>query len=158
VNQNQAIVEILTYARDYVAAGWVQHRGRDHQGRVCAGQAINNAARRFIVGIHTMSDDTIYWAQIEAARMLLDVANQTTPEPEGTRYTTVPSWNDALGRTKAQVLAAFEQAIRIARAEVSEANTPAELSFTDKRADPVNYLPPIKDKSFADKAKILIGV
>jgi hypothetical protein len=102
---NAVAVEILTDARKRVEAGWVQRRAYNEAGDVCAGHAIDLAYQSLIHKMHASQDD-----RYEAVQWLSKAIDLATNRrwPGG-----IPDWNDHDGRTKAEVLAAFEHAIQM---------------------------------------------
>lgn len=92
---------VLTLARTKVAHGWTQHQGRDAYGNVCAAQAILESSG----GADSITYDAC--VLLLSAAGILGTNNNLYPE--------VPHWNDAPGRTKEEVLAAFDKAIEIAQ-------------------------------------------
>lgn len=89
---HEPVVEILRKARVLIEAkGWRQG-GADGSGKVCAGVAIEQAA----------GDDSDLWHEPKAAFLL---AADLRP------HSYIFPWNDANGRTQAEVLAAFDRAI-----------------------------------------------
>lgn len=80
-------VEVLRAAREKVAAGWCKGADRNRDGRYCLMGAINAA-----------TDD---WDALAPARQGIYRLVGDTPR----------TWNDAIGRTQAEVLAVLDQAI-----------------------------------------------
>ena len=94
----------LRHARKLVAEGWVQGSsfapavpGRDDKLLYCASGAI-------IEGAHAAGGSVSFstWTEREARRKLLE-ANQISGK--------ITDWNDAPGRTQAEVVAAFDKAL-----------------------------------------------
>jgi hypothetical protein len=104
---NAVAVAILTDARKRVEAGWVQGRAYNERGDVCAGHAIDLAYQGLYRKMGASQDD-----RFEAVKWLSEAIYLATGRnyPGG-----IPDWNDKDGRTKAEVLAAFEHAIQMSQ-------------------------------------------
>jgi hypothetical protein len=107
---NAVAVAILTDARKRVEAGWIQRRAYNEAGDVCAGHAIDlayqNLARKMGASQMGASQDD----RFDAVGLLSLAIEQATHR----RWTGgIPDWNDHDSRTKDEVLAAFDEAIRL---------------------------------------------
>ncbi len=87
-------VTILRAARERIERGWCQNEGMDADGNVCALVALGEQ--------FTYGQDLF---RSEPMRLLREAA----------RSLCIPEWNDAPGRTKSDVLAAYDRAIAAAR-------------------------------------------
>jgi hypothetical protein len=105
-------LETLIRARQILAeGGWLQHTLSDDLGRVCAIGAL-------LKGHRAMAGRDDRSSILPAIRVLVE-ANQLPPEddhrlstPEAARLQiSVVRWNNAAGRTKEEVLDAFDRAI-----------------------------------------------
>lgn len=95
----------LMRARAYlVEHGWCSHGAGDSYGRVCVASAI--AA----VSVAKLHSGTAGWLMGKALGVF----------PSRIDGYTIGRWNDAPGRTYAEVLAAFDRAIELALADSSE--------------------------------------
>ena len=92
------LVEDLKRARDMVSLRWCAKAGRDSFGGVCALIAINRSIGASHAEYLSGRDDAA-----EMFRLAIGWDN-------------IPGWNDAPGRTRAEVVAAFDKAIELARA------------------------------------------
>lgn len=99
-----AVVKVLRKARALVAKGWTQGTyARSKSGRPV--KHLGRAAARFCaigaldVAAHSSGDRFTYSDARDALRQAVGVH-------------LLPEWNDESGRTKADVLAAFDRAIR----------------------------------------------
>lgn len=94
------VVAVLVKAKERVAAGWRQGGATFHDvdngGSVCAGQAMGIACQ-------LRADQ---WAAAE--RFFLRAINRE-------HKASIARWNDMPGRTQADVLDAFDAAIRLAK-------------------------------------------
>lgn len=97
---NNETVRALMDARARVAAGWCQDRGRDAGGKTCAGIALANARA-----------GTEAWTLFERS---IDPPSSPRQTHDLRDHTFIVKWNDAPGRTQAEVLAAFDRAIEMA--------------------------------------------
>jgi hypothetical protein len=93
-------VEVLKAARLRIMQGWCPDAGSDNQGGVCALIAITRSAdwthNDFLCG---MADKTMGYLRRSIGQ------------------SDIIAWNDTPGRTQAEVAAAFDRAIEIARAD-----------------------------------------
>ncbi len=87
-------VRVLRAARERIERGWCQGTGLDERGNVCALAALGGQFR-------------------DGQTMFADRAMRLLRDAIGGRC--VPEWNDAPGRTKSDVLAAYDRAIAAAR-------------------------------------------
>lgn len=110
---NTDVVRVLTTARAKVQRRWIQGSATDSMGGVCTQSALDYAATE-----HRVYPQTAYK---EAERLVRAVIK----EQYTTRYwTSIPEWNDSPVRTKTQVLAVFDEAIRRANEVEEKAPTP----------------------------------
>jgi hypothetical protein len=95
-------VEVLKAARERILQGWCPDAGSDDHGGVCALIAITRSAdwthNDFLCG---MADETMGYMRRSISRTDGDII----------------AWNDTKGRTKEEVVAAFDRAIELARAD-----------------------------------------
>lgn len=84
------LTNMLTEARQQLDQGWCQHRARQ-RGSAC------------MIGSLAISDYDVF---VEAERLLLDAIRDL-----GYPQVSVPAFNDALARTKEQVLQVYDRAI-----------------------------------------------
>jgi hypothetical protein len=99
-------VQILTLAREYVTKGWTQHtNARDAHGRACD-FASRKACRWCLHG-------AVLRASWEIARPRYDAAAEQAEKALGPwdNGTCPMLWNDAMGRTQAEVVALFDQVL-----------------------------------------------
>ncbi len=111
-------VAVLAGARELVSKGWVQKMGRSGDRR-CAAQALQDA---WIVHEHlappgACTCGSCFNTPTEEQRQHYSVAFTAFTQVIGSPGGSIPFWNDAPGRTKAQVLAAFDKAIEAVKAE-----------------------------------------
>ncbi len=92
--KDSPVVARLQRARSLVERGWCQYQGDDGLGNVCASTALNRATNRN----QSFSTDHARFALVSAIE-----------------WENIPAWNDHPGRTKAEVLEAFDRAIEITR-------------------------------------------
>jgi hypothetical protein len=105
-------VAILTQAKEILAQGWIQNKATDHYGRVCAGQAIQNATVA-LVGKDIQGPAVVHeWQHRvnEVGALLMKAAWERT----GRHWMNVPLWNDFPGRTHEEILDTFDHAIKLA--------------------------------------------
>jgi len=96
VVDREAVVAILQRAKDKVAAAWWQRFGVGPRGEVCAGTALSLA-----------------WSELGHH---LGALNGASNIMHGLlRGCSVHAWNDAAGRTQADVLDLFDAALRAAK-------------------------------------------
>lgn len=112
-------VAVLIKARAMIQQGWVQGTGRVGEKR-CAGQAIQDSY--FEVSGRYGGEHGVY---VEASRAFCTVIG----EPN------IPVWNDENGRTRQQVIQAFDKAIALL-SEPTIAVVPEKIEATWK---PVTY-------------------
>lgn len=86
---------VLERARERIARGWCQGKAEGPDGSVCIIGALHHA---FYGGIGPLTPEAAYPLRVAVEQMGLD--------PE-----TVSIWNDAPGRTQAEVLARFDTAV-----------------------------------------------
>lgn len=87
----------LQRTRDYIEKhGWCQRVAEDNHGRVCVMGALHKI---MVMAECTDADGN---AAVEALGFT---------DPHDPNYSTAPYWNDAPGRTQAEVLARFDEAI-----------------------------------------------
>lgn len=142
MNQNQMI---LSRARDKVARRWVQGAAVDNYGGVCAGYAIQSS----ITEVAGRVPDTTGCpcpgcnsssVLARCAGLLLEAVYQQT----GTRWYDIPPWNDHHSTTKADVLAVFDLAIRLA-ADKAEDETEDKIEVAEPKVMIMTaplYIPP----------------
>jgi hypothetical protein len=93
-------VEVLKAARLRIMQGWCPDAGSDNHGGVCALIAISNSGG---------------WTHNEFLCGKADATTDYLREAIGQRD--IVEWNDSPGRTQAEVIAAFDKAIALARAD-----------------------------------------
>jgi hypothetical protein len=91
--EHDEVLELLRGARERVAKGWWQHDFFGPHGEVCAVGAL--------LGTVTISDPMFFAATETLDRCL----------PRVWRGRPIPDFNDAPGRTQAEVVALFDRAI-----------------------------------------------
>jgi len=101
----------LRVARGYIEQGWCTGFLRQANGQYCAIGAIRMA----ICG-HTWTKPIYPPLYHETMRRLVDSLPPWYKEKYNNNFASVVSWNDAKGRTKQDVLAAFDRAL-LARKE-----------------------------------------
>ena len=155
---NAVAVAILTDARKRVEAGWVQGRAYNEAGDVCAGHAIDLSYYDLAHKMGASMDD-----RSDAVALLSQAVEQGAHRqwPGG-----IPGWNDHDSRTKAEVLAAFDEAIRLGKGERRAAyEVKVEAIWSPIVPPPTTYdffiepatVEPIK-ASLVEKVKQLVGV
>lgn len=97
--------QLLILARAKIEAGWLQGDATDGKN-VCAQYAIHSSG----YDVRAPSVNAIPAVVSHAERLVLSIVNKGC-EP-WVNYPSVPTWNDMGGRTKAEVLAVFDEAIR----------------------------------------------
>ncbi len=96
-------VELLTYAKGRVQRAWAQCESITDEGAVCAtGAVFATNPRGQKVNFHIRN---------KAAGYLREALRQTEPE----NLYGLPSWNDQPNRTKKEVLALYDTAIKNAK-------------------------------------------
>jgi hypothetical protein len=93
--------------------GWTQDQARDHHGRRCAGQAIEDA--------WMVTEDAL--SRTEAIKAMHAVIGSEC----------IPHWNDQEGRTYVEVVAAFDRAIERLRPKPE----PVLVGTRDFKVEPV---------------------
>lgn len=117
------VLEVLTKARALVDKGWLQggwftvtgKTGRNQIDRVCSAGAIRLAANPVMMercGMVTCSCGCGSMALSANVSALSVQAEQVLGEVIGLHWQSIPEWNDTNGRTKEQVLAVFDEAIK----------------------------------------------
>lgn len=102
-------VEILTAARDLVARGWCQGTmARTRHGCPTAWTLPDAASFCSVGAVQAAAGASEGESVYEAFEFFADVIDRAR----------IPKWNDAPGRTQAEVVAAFDRAIELAKAEV----------------------------------------
>lgn len=166
-------LEVLTKARALVDKGWLQGGWYtvDREGkpdRVCTAGAIRLAAGKTgmpggIVGCSCGCGSTMLTVNTTQETVL---AEQALADVIGIHWQTIPEWNDMTGRTKAQVLAAFDKAIEVytppptydAAACVAEAIAfgKSKVTYT---LDPVStsWVPDTVPDSLVETTKVLVS-
>lgn len=96
----QVAIDLITARAYLVEHGWCQGTGRDASGRVCALGAIGHSLR-------DLNGNVEYDRAINAESFLARLENFSGPGD-------VAYWNDAPGRTMAEVIDRFDRAIATA--------------------------------------------
>jgi hypothetical protein len=108
-------VEVLKAARARIMQRWCNKAGADDQGGVCAQIAITRSAdwthNDFLRGKADKTLDYLHRAINEGQSQPLRLHRR------GDYDMSIIEWNDAPGRTQAEVVAAFDRAIELARAD-----------------------------------------
>ena len=110
-------LEVLTKARALVDKGWMRggwyHVGKNGQvERVCAAGAIRLAARQETPSIVVCSCGCGGGLGDFGPTALSIQTEQALGDVIGTGWESIPEWNDVSHRTKEEVLAAFDEAIK----------------------------------------------
>jgi hypothetical protein len=151
------VVTVLTGARDMVREGWIQGMGRfvDGDGTVrrCAGQALmdafinslpgSNSLRELACGCGQMhrsvpEEQTAVYNTANAA--VIAVVRRRTERLGAWRADSIPSWNDTPGRTQAEVIALFDEAIADVENNRVEQVPGAEMTVTIPAPDQAGVL------------------
>jgi hypothetical protein len=124
-------VAVLTTARDMITQGWCQHTGTTmgpNGVRRCAGQALQDAWGQTYGYAHgspwylDSPPEEIEVYQIAHALLVAAIYDRVGP---GRLAVNIAVWNDTHGRTQAEVIALFDDAI--AAAEAGRAPTPMDV-------------------------------
>lgn len=93
--------------------GWIQGVGLSDNGRMCAGYAID---MQVVKGDLTENSPE----ERRCAQQAQVVFQQAATELTGRSWTSIPDWNDYLGRSVEEVLLTFDHAIKLAEASDGE--------------------------------------
>lgn len=113
-----AVVQCLTEARARVERRWIQGAGTDYQGGVCTAAAVET-----VYAEHEWDGDV----RLVALLLIEDAIRRR--HGGWLVHPTIPMWNDSPERTKAQVLAVFDEAIAVAEKRYP-ANEPERVVTT----------------------------
>lgn len=102
--------ELLTMARTrLLEKGWIKGHLGDPRGRVCAMGAVHYTLRD--ISIHLGSNENLHDKLLDLLSRAAGVAGRTR----------IPTWNDAKNRNFNEILAAFDEAILLAKEEERDA-------------------------------------
>jgi len=139
MNNTEGALQILIEARSILSRGWIQGTAYNYDRTAfCAGGALDRASQN--LGLSTVG------AHFLAERTVLQLACRYWSLP----FCNIPMWNDMPGRTKAEVLRTFDEAITELQALVK----PPEIKKVVIPA-PAEQ---VHASSIVDRVRELIGV